>query len=132
VVEESTELVDSSSAELISRQVLMAEEGEDDGDFPIIDFEAVCEDEATANAGDENDADREARRARNRARTIRRRRANEHRRSMHRELDPEFAAVSERGFRTPMANIARVTAILERSKDPSVRQAFLYAQRAWI
>jgi hypothetical protein len=32
---------------------------------------------------------------------------------MHRELDLEFAAVSERGFRTPVANIARVTAILE-------------------
>jgi hypothetical protein len=51
---------------------------------------------------------------------------------MHRELDPEFAAVSERGFRTPVANIARVTAILERSHDPEVRQALLYAQRAWI
>jgi hypothetical protein len=110
----------------------MAEEGEDDGDLPIVNFEAVSEDEITANASDENDADREARRARNRARTIRRRRANERRRSMHCELDPEFAAVSERGFRTPVANIARVTAILERSHDPEVRQALLYAQRAWI
>jgi hypothetical protein len=51
---------------------------------------------------------------------------------MHRELDPEFAAVSERGFRTPVANIARVTAILEHSHDLEVRQALLYAQRAWI
>jgi hypothetical protein len=33
-VEESTELVESSSDELISRQVLMAEEGEDDGLSP--------------------------------------------------------------------------------------------------
>jgi hypothetical protein len=57
----------------------MAEEGEDDGDFPIIEFDAISEDEVTANTGDENDADREARRARNRARTIRRRRANERR-----------------------------------------------------
>jgi hypothetical protein len=79
MVEESTELVDASSDELTSRQVLMVEEGEDDGGFPIIDFEAVSEDEATANAGDENDTDREARRARNRARTIRRRRVNERR-----------------------------------------------------
>jgi hypothetical protein len=126
VVEESTELVDTGSDELASRQVLMAEEGEDDGDLPIINFEAVSEDEITANAGDENDADREARRARNRARTIRRR-ANERSRSMHRELDPEFAAVSEQGFRTPVANIARVTAILERSHDPDTRQALLYA-----
>jgi hypothetical protein len=119
-----TELVDASSDELTSRQVLVAEEGEDDGGFPIVDFEAVSE--------DENDADREARRARNRARTIQRRRANEHRRSTHRELDSEFAAVSERGFRTPLANIARLTAILERSNDPDVRQELLYAQRAWI
>jgi hypothetical protein len=60
VAEGSTELVDASSHELSSRQVLMAEEGEDDGDLPIVDFEAISEDEITANAGDENDADREA------------------------------------------------------------------------
>jgi hypothetical protein len=86
-VEGMTELVDVSSHELSSRQVLMAEEGEDDGDLPIINFEVVSKDEITANADDENDADREVRRARNRARTIQRRRANERRRSMHRELD---------------------------------------------
>jgi hypothetical protein len=51
---------------------------------------------------------------------------------MHRELDAEFAAVSERGFRTPVANIARVTAILKRSNDPNLHQALRYAQRAWI
>jgi hypothetical protein len=110
----------------------MAEEGEDDGDLPIIEFDAVSEDEATANTGDENKADCEARRTRNRARATRRRRVNERMRSMHRELDAEFAAVSERGFRTPVANITRVTAILERSNDPTVHQAHLYAQRAWI
>jgi hypothetical protein len=85
--EGSTELVDASSHELSSHQMLMAEEGEDDGGFPIVDFEAGSEDEATANAGEENDADREAWRARNTARAIRRRRANERRRSMYRELD---------------------------------------------
>jgi hypothetical protein len=53
-------------------------------------------------------------------------------RSMHREVDAKFAAVSERGFRTPVANIARVTAILELSNDPNMRQALRYAQRAWI
>jgi hypothetical protein len=53
-------------------------------------------------------------------------------RSMHRELDAEFAAVSERGFRTPMTNITRVTAILECSNDPNLHQALCYAQRAWI
>jgi hypothetical protein len=132
VVEESTELVDKVSEELISRQVLMAEEGEDDGDLPIDELDAVSEDEATANAGDEDDASREGRRTRNRARAARRRRVNERMRSMHHELDAEFAAVSERGFRTPVANIARVTAILECSNDPNVCQALRYAQRAWI
>jgi hypothetical protein len=127
VAEELTELVDVSSDELISRQVLMAEEGEDDGDLPIVEFDAVSEDEATANAGDKNDADREARRARNRARAARRRRVNERMRSMHRELDAEFAAVSERGFRTPVANFVKVTAILERSNEPNMRQALRYA-----
>jgi hypothetical protein len=132
VAEELTELVDASSDELISHQVLMVEEGEDDGDLPIIEFDAVSEDEATANAGDENDADREARRTRIRARATHQRRVNECMRSMHHELDAEFAVVSEWGFRTPVANIAKVTAILERSNDPNVRQALRYAQRAWI
>jgi hypothetical protein len=132
MAEESTELVEASSDELISHQVLMAEEGEDYGDLPIVEFDAISEDEATANAGDENDADREARRDRNRGRTAWRRRVNERMRSMHRELDTEFAAVSEQGFRTPVANIARVTTILERSNNPNLRQALRYAQRAWI
>jgi hypothetical protein len=126
-VEESTELIDTGSDELASRQVLMAEEGEGGENLLIVDFEAVSEDEITANTGDENDVDREARRARNRARTVRRMRANERRRSMHREPDPEFTTVSERAFRTPVANIARVTAILKHSHDPDARQAFLYA-----
>jgi hypothetical protein len=114
VAEESTELVEASSDELISRQVLMAEEGEDDGIAPNDALDMISKDEATANTSDENDADHKARRARNRARAVRRKRVNERMRSMHRELDAEFAAISERGFRTPVANIARVTAILER------------------
>jgi hypothetical protein len=132
VAEESTKLVDASSNELISRHVLMAEEGEDDGDLPVVEFNAVSKDEATANTGDESDTDREARRTRNRACAARQRRVNERMRSMHRELDAEFAAVSERGFRTPVANIARFTAILERSNNPNVRQALCYTHRAWI
>jgi hypothetical protein len=71
MAEESTELVEASSDELISRQVLMAEEGEDDGIAPNDELDVISEDEATANAGVENDADREARRARNRARAVR-------------------------------------------------------------
>jgi hypothetical protein len=86
MVEGSTERVDESSEELISRQVPMVEEGDDDGDLPIDELDAVSEDEATANTGGEDDAGREARRARNRARAARRRRANERMRFMHREL----------------------------------------------
>jgi hypothetical protein len=132
MAEEPNELVEASSDELISRQVMMAEEDEDDGNLRIVALDMISEDEATANAGDENNADREARRVRNRPRAVRRRRVNERIRSMHRELDAEFTAVGERGFRTPMANIARVTAILERSNDPNLHQALRYAQRAWI
>jgi hypothetical protein len=46
MVEESTKLADESSEELISRHVLMEEEGKDDGDLPIDEFDAVSEDEA--------------------------------------------------------------------------------------
>jgi hypothetical protein len=77
LVGESTELVDASFDELISHQLLMAEEGEDNGDLPIVEYDAVSEDEATANTGNENDTDREARRTRNRARAARQRRVNE-------------------------------------------------------
>jgi hypothetical protein len=114
VAEESTELVKASSDELISRQVL------------IVELDVISEDEATANAGDENNADHEARRARNRDRAIWRRRVNERMQSMHRELDAKFAAVSKRGFRTPVANIVRVTTIIERNNDRNLRQALRY------
>jgi hypothetical protein len=130
--EESTELVEASSDELISRQVLMVGEGEDDGISPNDALDMISEDEATANTGDENDTEREARRARNRAHAVWQRRVNERMRSMHRELDAKFTAMSERGFRTLMANITRVTIILECSNDPNLRQALHYVQRAWI
>jgi hypothetical protein len=94
MAEESIELVEASYDELISRQVLMAEEGEDDGISPNEALDMISEDEAIANAEDENDTKPEARRARNRARAAWQRRVNGHMRSMHRELDAEFAAVS--------------------------------------
>jgi hypothetical protein len=70
MAEESTELVEASSDELISHQVLMAEEGEDDGISPNNALDMISEDEATANAIDKNDIEREARSARNRARAV--------------------------------------------------------------
>jgi hypothetical protein len=132
ITEGSTELVEAASEELATRQVLMAEEGDDNALIPIGALDEISEDEDTADAVDENDAERDARRARNRARAVRRRRANERICSAQRELDAEFAATDERGFRTPVANIARVTALLKRSNDPTVRQELRYAQRAWI
>jgi hypothetical protein len=94
MAEESTELVEVSSDELISCQVLMAEEGEDDGISPNEALDMISEDEATANTGNKNDTEHEARMARNRDSAVRRRRVNERMRSMHCELDVEFAAVS--------------------------------------
>jgi uncharacterized protein YecT (DUF1311 family) len=110
----------------------MAEEGDDDALIPIGALDGISEDEDTADAIDENDAECDTRRARKRARAVRRRRANKRVHSAQRELDAEFTAADERGFRTPVANIARVTALLERSNDPNVQQALRYTQRAWI
>jgi hypothetical protein len=76
VAEESTQLVKASSDELISCQVLMAEEGNDDGIAPNDALDIVSEDEPTANASDKNNTDHEARRARNRAHAVQRRRVN--------------------------------------------------------
>jgi hypothetical protein len=58
--EELTELVEASSGELMSRQVLMLEEGEDDGLSPNETLDMISENEATANAGDKNDTECEA------------------------------------------------------------------------
>jgi hypothetical protein len=55
MAEEWTELVEASSDELISHQVLMEEEGEDDGISPNDALDMISEDEATTNDGDEND-----------------------------------------------------------------------------
>jgi hypothetical protein len=76
ITEGSTELVEAPSEELATRQVLMAEEGDDDALIPIGTLDGISEDEDTADAVDENDAEHDARRARNRARAVRRRRAN--------------------------------------------------------
>jgi hypothetical protein len=48
MTEESTELVQASFDELISRQVLMAEEGEDDGISSNEALDMISEDKATA------------------------------------------------------------------------------------
>jgi hypothetical protein len=70
ITEGSTELVEAPSEELATRQVLMAEEGDDDALIPIGTLDGISEDEDTADAVDENDAERDARRARNRARAM--------------------------------------------------------------
>lgn len=110
----------------------MVEEGEGD-EFPLNEtLDMISNEEITTNVGNENDANHEACRARNRRRTARRRNVNERHRRLQWDLDAEFAAAGEQGFRTPVANIARVTAILEGSRDPVLQQALRLAQRAWL
>jgi hypothetical protein len=61
ITEGSTKLVEASSEELATRQVLMVEEGDDDALIPISALDRISEDEDTADAVDENDAERDAR-----------------------------------------------------------------------
>jgi hypothetical protein len=56
----STELVEAPSEEFATRQVLMAEEGDDDALIPIGALDRISEDKDTAEAVDENDAERDA------------------------------------------------------------------------
>jgi hypothetical protein len=56
ISEGSTELVEAPSEELATRQVLMAEEGDDDALIPIGALDGISEDEDTAEAKNENDA----------------------------------------------------------------------------
>jgi hypothetical protein len=51
---------------------------------------------------------------------------------VRRNLDAEFAAVGEQGFKIPITNIAGLTAILASSQDPAVQQALRLAQKAWL
>jgi hypothetical protein len=95
ITEGSTELVEASSEELATCQVLMVEEGDDDALIPIGALDGISEDEDTAGGVDENDAEHNARCARNRARAVRRRRADERIHSAQRELDAEFTVASE-------------------------------------
>lgn len=50
---------------------------------------------------------------------------------VQRDLNAEFAAEGERGFTTPIANIASVAALLASSRDPAAQQALRMAQWAW-
>jgi hypothetical protein len=63
ISEGSTELVEAPSEELATRQVLIAEEGDDDALIPIGALDGISEDEDTAEAENENDAERDARHA---------------------------------------------------------------------
>jgi hypothetical protein len=47
-------------------------------------------------------------------------------------LDAKFTAAGERGFQTPITNIAGVTAILAASQDPAAQQALRLAQKGWL
>jgi hypothetical protein len=59
ITEGSTELVEAPFEELATRQVLMAEEGDGDALIPIGALDGISEDEDTAEAVDENDAERD-------------------------------------------------------------------------
>jgi hypothetical protein len=59
ISEGSTELVEAPSEELATRQVLMAEEGDDDALIPIGALDGISEDEDTAEAENQNDAERD-------------------------------------------------------------------------
>jgi hypothetical protein len=41
-------------------------------------------------------------------------------------------AAEERGFQTPIANIAGVTAILAASQEPHAQQGLQLAQKTWL
>jgi hypothetical protein len=82
----------------------------------------ISRDELTIDASNEND-ERDAHRLRYQKRTSCRARRN---------LIAEFVAAEERGFQTPIANIAGVTAILAASQEPHVQQGLQLAQKAWL
>ncbi|RLM69032.1 hypothetical protein C2845_PM17G10840 [Panicum miliaceum] len=94
--------------------------------------EQISTDENTADASNENDADRDARRLRNQKRATRRRRVTEHQQHIQCDLDTEFTTAREEGFNTPIANITGVTAMLAGNLDPAIQTAIRLVQRAWI
>jgi hypothetical protein len=112
IAEEATMLVDYSSDEHSSHHhVYMAEvEGEGNMD-PNELLKQISRDEGTADAGHENDAERDARKLRNQKSATRKRNATERQHHVRCDLDAKFAAAGERGFQTPTTNISGVTTI---------------------
>lgn len=92
----------------------------------------VSVDEETAEAGNEEEAQRTARRLRNQKREKHKRNAIERQDWLARNLDAQFAAAEEVGFRTPIANIATAAALLTNHEDPAIRRALRLSQRAWM
>jgi hypothetical protein len=89
-------LVDYSSNKRSS--LYMAEVGGEGNEDPNELFKQISGDKVTADAGDENDADRAARRLRNQKRATRRRNAAERQCRVRCDLDAEFAAAGDQGI----------------------------------
>ena len=126
----STELVTNCTCESYSdRHVYVANQGNGhrDNELP----EDVSADEPTANAGAEDETQRDARRARNRDREQRRANARQHQQQQaQRNLQEEFERAAEKGFHTPMSNIMYATRLLDHINDPAVLQSINLLQHA--
>jgi hypothetical protein len=114
------------------RHIYMVEVEAESNEDPNELLEQISGDEVTADASNENDAEHATRRLRNQKCATGRRNAAECQRHVWRDLDAEFAAASEWGFQTPIANIAGVTAILAANQDSAAQQALRLAQNAWL
>ena len=84
----------------------------------------ISADELTANAGSENEVERDARCERNRVREQRRSDARQGQHDWPKcNLQEEFERIAEQGFHSPVANIMHVARLLDHVNDPAVHQS---------
>ena len=109
-----------SNESCTDRHVYMADIADSHRDHELP--EDISADDLTADAGNEDDTQWEARREKNRQRQQRRTDAQQRQR-IQRNLQTEFERAAEQGFHTPMANAMHATRLLDRIQDPAVRQS---------
>ena len=94
-------------------------------------LEDISADDLTANAGNEDEPQREARRERNRKREQQRENARQRQQQCtKRNLQTIFERAAEQSFHTPVANIMHAARLLDHIKDRAVAQSIHLLQHA--
>jgi len=95
-------------------------------------LEDISADDLTANIGDDDDVQWDARREKNRQCEQRRTEARQCQQRAQRNLQAEFERATEQGFHTLVASIMHAARLLDHIQDPAVQQSVRLLQHVAI